>query len=95
MDTKVVRDMALMIANQIEASGPVKGEWAPWPLAEPVNRLFDPVAQAVGNDVRPLLPARFVQSGRRGLAVARYLDLAIAAKQIAALLPETAHKVGV
>ena len=93
MDTKVVREMALMIAKQIEASGQVKGEWAPWHLAEQVNVLIDQVAETVGEEMRPLLPAKFVQSARMGLAVARYLDLAIAAGQIASLLePREARK---
>jgi hypothetical protein len=93
MDKEVVREMALMIASKIEASGPVKGEWAPWNLAEQVNTLIDEAARAIGEEMRPLLPAKFVQSARMGLAVARYLDVGIAAGQVASLLePREAKK---
>ena len=86
MDTKIIRQMALNVASQIEGSGEVKAQWAPWALAQQVNQMIDLAAQAGGDEIRPFLPAKFRQSMRPNLAAARYVDVAIAASQVASLL---------
>ena len=92
MDVKRIRDMALSVVKEIEhSSEQIGGEWATWPLAEQVNRLIDAAADSLPEELRPLLPTKFKQSMRAGVAVARYVDVAIAASQVAALLqPEEA-----
>jgi len=94
MDANTIRNVALSIVQQLEhGSEQVKREWAPWSLAEQVNKLVDLAASVLPEELRPLLPAKFRQSARPSLAVARYVDVAIAASQLAALLaPKTARK---
>lgn len=94
MDTQVVREMALSIVSQIErASDQLKDEWAPWALAEQVNKMIEVAAQTMTGERRPLLPAKLRQSMMPDLAVARYVDVAIVASQIAALLqPQEARR---
>lgn len=87
MDAQVIRSMALSIVNQLEhASDRVKGEWASWAMADQVNKMIDVAGQALGEEMKPLLPPKFRQSMKKDYAVARYVDVAIAAGQIAALL---------
>jgi hypothetical protein len=87
MDANTIRNVALSIVQQLEhGSEQVKGQWAMWPLAEQVNKLIDLSASILPKEFRPLLPAKFKQSARPSLAVARYVDVAIAASQLAALL---------
>ena len=87
MNANVIREMALSIVTQLEhASEQVKGEWAPWSMAEQLNKLIDLASPVLSEELRPLLPSKFKQSQRSSKAVARYVDLAIAASQVAALL---------
>jgi hypothetical protein len=87
MGTDEIRMMAESILKEIERSPEnVRGEWASWALADQMNKLIEAASGVLPDDARAVLPARFQRSGMRSYSVARYMDIAIAARQVVSLL---------